>query len=274
MDPAIGLLTPVKVALGHWFGGFYADYQPDTAAGVEWAARGMARAMAWCPARMVDSVEEMLSSWRVNDNSGKTPTSAFQPTVLVAMANEYTETPGEGGRPITDRIPVELPGDASGRSLRLRLMGADLRAQVVVVANEPLTAQSIIAQLCMWATARREFSADYTFVGITTPWPVQVLAADRMAVSSPVGEQLTILTVDLTLRASIPLFYGNGGAAANPTGFPVVAAVAGTHNPKQAAPADVSAADWAALRRLTGGDAPAGEQRLVLNRAAQGKAVV
>ena len=82
MNPPIGLITPVKAALGGWLTEFYAAFQPDTAANVEWASRGVSKAMAWVPARMVDAVEDMLSSWRNNDNSGRAGTSAGTPGVL------------------------------------------------------------------------------------------------------------------------------------------------------------------------------------------------
>lgn len=254
MNPPIGLITPVKAATGGWLAEFYAHFVPDTAANVEWAGRGVSKAMAWVPARMVDAVEDMLSTWRNNDNSGKASTSAFIPVVLIAMAGDYTETPSEAGRPVTDKLPIAFPSDAEGRSFRMRLVGGDLRAQVVVVCSDVASAMSIIAQLCLWAVERPRFRSTYVFDGFASDWPVQVVAADRYAVPSPVGEQLSILTVDLTLRASMPLFYGpkNGDVAdgLTPPGFAVTGTVNSAYSPALAA--GLTAEDWQAFMRLSG----------------------
>ena len=69
MNPPIGLVTPVKAATGQWLLEFFAQFHADTPQSVEWAARAPEKAMVWAPARMVDSVEEMLTTWRRNDNS-------------------------------------------------------------------------------------------------------------------------------------------------------------------------------------------------------------
>ena len=269
MNPKIGLITPVKVGLGHWLTDFYAQFQPDTASNAEWAARGNAKAMAWAPGRMVDAVEEMLSAWRNNDNSGKAGTSAYIPVLFAAVANEYTETPGEDGRPLTDRLPFSFPDDTLKREFQVSVMSADLRAQLVVVAQDQPSAMSIVGQLCLWAQARRTFTAPYAFAGFTSDWPARVISADRMAVSSPVSDNLTILTVDLTIRVGMPLFYlpfgadatdgqGVAGSLVNPPGFAVLTGVAARHNPAIPRPANVSAEEWAAYIRMTGG-APGAE---------------
>ena len=250
MTPAIGLVTPVKAALGEWLTGFYAQFYPDTPAATEWAARGTTKAMAWAPARMVDSVEEMLASWKKNDNSGNPSTSAYLPVVFVAVASDYTETPGEAGRPLTDYMPISFPDDTQKRSFRARLLGVDLRAQVVIVAGDALTAQSIMGQLCLWVVERRTFKSRYAFEGFTTDWPVQIVGADRMAIPTPVGEQITILSVDLMVRATMPMFYGP------PQGYPVVTAIpVQGHDPTLGPPTGVSPEEWDCYRHLSGGTA-------------------
>lgn len=231
MVPPIGLLTPIKAGLGGWLSDFYAQFYPDTPANIEWAKRGTSKAMAWAPGRMVDAVEEMLSAWKNNDNSGKAGTSAYLPVLFAAVANEYAETPNEDGRPITDAMPFSFPQDPQHRQFMIRLMSGDLRAQVAVIAAEPLSAMSIIGQLCLWASGRMAFPCVYRFAGFDTPWTSRIVGTERMAISSPVGDQLTILTLDLTIRAAIPLYYGNGngsggiGDPLNPAGFPVVTKV-------------------------------------------------
>ena len=257
MNPAIGLITPVKAALGEWLTQFYAQFYPDTPATTEWKGRGTVKAMAWAPARMVDAVEDMLGSWKKNDNSGNPSTSAYLPVVFIAVASDYTETPGEAGRPLTDYMPIEFPGDAQHRSFRARLLGVDLRCQVVIVAGDALSAQSIMGQLCMWAVERRTFKSRYSFAGFTSDWPVQIVGADRMAIPTPIGEQVTILSVDLTVRATMPMFYGPASGAPNDgntrPGFPVITAIpVQGHDPTLGPPTGVTPEEWAWFKRLTG----------------------
>lgn len=256
MNPRIGLLTPVKAALGEWLTDFHAQFLPDTQANAEWASRAAAKAMAWAPARMVDAVEDMLKSWSKNDNSGGASTSAFLPAIFVATAADYTETPGEAGRPLLDPMPISFPDDPQHRSFRVRVISADLRAQVVVAAGDTLTAMSMLGQLCTWASARPTLHAAYVHEGFATAWPVKVVGADRMAVPTPLGEQVCILSLDLTLRAGMPLFYGPAAGepsdGASPPGFPVTAAVnVAGHRPGIGAPTGVSAEEWAEFIRLS-----------------------
>lgn len=250
MNPAIGLITPVKIAFAQWLGQFYGEFLPDTAANQEWAARGFERAMAWVPARMVDQVEEMLAAWRTNDQSGKPATSAYFPVGLVGMAQDYTETPAEHGRPASDKIPFSFPGD--DRSFRVRVMHADIRAQVVIVATDVASATSIVSQLALWAITVPNFTATYTFAGEVSNWPVRVLGADRIGIPTPVGEQICILAVDFTVRATMPLFYGSETDPEATTGFPVVPVFESGHKPSIARPDGVSEEDWRAFQRLTG----------------------
>ena len=257
MTPAIGLVTPVKAALGEWLTAFYAQFYPDTPATTEWQARGTVKAMAWAPARMVDAVEDMLGGWRKNNNSGNPSTSAYLPVVFIAVASDYTETPGEAGRPLTDYMPINFPGDTLKRSFRARLLGVDLRCQVVIVAGDALSAQSIMGQLCMWAVERRTFKSRYSFAGFTSDWPVQIVGADRMAIPTPIGEQVTILSVDLTVRATMPMFYGPAAGAPNdgqvPPGHPVILAIpVQGHKPTLGPPTGVTPEEWAYYHRLTG----------------------
>lgn len=257
MNPAIGLLTPVKAAIGQWLSAWHAQVYPDTPAFAEWAGRATHEAMAWAPARMVDSVEDMLSSWARNDNSGRPATSAYRPVVFIAVASDYTEPPGETGRPMTDRVPFSFAADDQRRSFRIRVLGADLRAQVVVVAHDAPTTSSMMAQLSLWTVERQRFKANYPFAGFSSEWPVTVLQADRMAITTPLGEQVSILSLDLTLRATMPMFYGPRDGEAtdgnDPPGFPVVGEVNASQGQPDwliGRPTGVSDAEWSAYLRL------------------------
>lgn len=263
MSSTAGRLTPVKIAAARWLGDFYAQYRPDTRAGSEWAQRGASTAMVFVPGRMVDQVEEMLSSWRGNDNSGKAGTSSFGPILFLAVAQDYTDTPGGDSRPQLEPLSVVLPGDPLQRVFQVEQIQADIRAQVVVVASESATAHSIMSQLARWEKRRQTFRASYTFAGVATDWPVQVVQADRMAVPTPVGEHLCILGLDLTLRASMPLFSapaggsddsdGQGsGTAEDPNGIRLASEIESGHVATVSPPDGVSPEDWAAFLRLSG----------------------
>lgn len=258
MFPRIGLLTPVKAAFGAWLTDFRVnEFQPDTQATAEWAQRTAGPSIGWAPARMVDSAEEMLSTWRRNTNDGKVPSSGFLPVVLVAVATDYTETPGEDGRPITDKIPFAFPDDPLQQSFALRLMRVDLRAQVVVVSTDAMSTQSIMGQLLLHIAARGRFDASYGFAGFTAAYPTRIVPSDRLAIPTPLGEQLSILAVDLNLRASIPLFYGQGTEQA-PEPFPVTTGVGNEHDPATPPLPEVTAAQWEAFFQLTNNNPGAG----------------
>lgn len=266
MSQTIGRLTPIKAALGRWMTQYHAQFLPDTPATLEWSRRDTPKAMSFAPARMVDQVEAMLSTWRRNDNGGNASTSAYLPVAFVAIASDYTESPGEHGRPLTDRLPIIFPDDPLNRSFRVSVMHVDLRAQIAVIAPDPLSAMSMIGQLCHWAIERPTVYAPFEFAGFTSHWPVRILPGDRMAIPTPLGEQLSILTLDLTVRASIPLFRSADREPLNdghePAGFPVVTSVdtgvGSAHDMTMGPPTGVSAEEWSAFAsRVRWSDGPA-----------------
>jgi hypothetical protein len=256
MNPPIGLTTPVKAAFGQWLCAFYAQFYPDTPAGVEWAARGHVKAMQWAPGRMVDDVENMISTYKRVDNSGNASTSTFFPVLLTAVAADYNETPGEAGRHASHWRSMAMPGDTLKRHLQVRVMSADLRAQVVAVGTDAPTVMSMIGQLVEWAKVSRVFQARYVFQGIPSDWPVQVLWEDRMALPSLIGEHMAVLPLDLKLRAGMPMFRGPVGDEAtdgqDPPGFPVVEQIDSAHDQTLGPPNGVSPAEWVNFRALSG----------------------
>lgn len=278
MNPPIGLLTPVKAGLGKWLGGFHAKFfEPDTPANVEWKSRELARACVWAPGRMVDAVDSMLSTWRRNDNSGAPGTSDPLPVLFMAVAPDYTESPGEAGRAVSDWTPFAFPQDPEHRSFRVRYMSADLRTQVVVVAADKLSAMSIIGQLALYAVHTPRAKSPFVFNGFVSEWPTTILGGDRMAIPNPIGEQLCILTLDLTIRAVMPMFRGPRGEeftdGMEPPGFEVVRAVDSGHDLSMGPPTGVTPEEWAHFRSLVSSGEGAVEVVLDLTaeRAARGR---
>jgi hypothetical protein len=227
----------------------------------------------WAPARMVDAAEEMLSLYaRANLDTG--PTKPFaMPIVFVAMAKDYMPSGRDFTRAVADRMEVALPGDTKGRDFALRTVAADVRAQVVVAAQDEPTARSIAAQFVLYldSTPGRRFTARYVFANENLDWPVVIESPDAQAINVPTdARNLTMLAIDVTLRATVPLLAGPNSAQANdgkgtpmpvdlttadpaviaqakldPAGFPLVNAIFGTaHDAEHRGAADDVIGAW------------------------------
>lgn len=227
------MLEPVKAAFGQFMGRFYVEIVPTTQPLEGYVARGLAKSIVWAPSRMVDMAEEMLGSWQRNDTDSATTKPANMPVMIVAMARDYTPTGRDYTRQIADAEMVMIPGDTKGRAFSLRTIAGDVRAQVAIFAQDEPTAKSLAAQFLLFldATPNRRFTAHYTFAGESMEWPVQVESPDSPAMSIQTeSKNLTILAIDLTLKATIPLFSAPGagqpndgkgtpGDAADPSGY-------------------------------------------------------
>ena len=233
------MFEPVKAAFGGFMGQFYASIVPTTKPMQAFVERGLAKSVAWAPARMVDAAEEMLSSWQRNDTSPHPSKPAELPVILVAMAKDYTPTGRDYTRQAADREMVMIPGDQKERLFGLRTIAGDIRAQVAIFASDEPTAKSIAAQFALFldGTARRRFTARHQFAGMALDWPVQIESPDVPASSvATEAKNLTILALDLTLKASIPLLdhpkdsepndgKGSDGNPQDPHGYPLTASV-------------------------------------------------
>lgn len=217
------LLQPVRIGLARWLAGFYSEFVPDTAQAAEWAARGSIKAMALVPGRMIDKAEEMVSAWRRQDNNDGAPsTSAFIPAVLLAMAHDYEQAPVEAGRNVQDWTSFIFPNDPGERVFQARTTASVIRAQVAVIASEPDTAHSILSQLCEYARSTSRFKTTYTFAGLTSQWPAMVEQSERQSIPTEVNDRIVVLTLDLRVKATLPMFRAPGAGDAADPGYPVV----------------------------------------------------
>ena len=233
------MLEPVKDAFGQFMGRFYGEIVPTTKPLTPYIARGLSKAIVWAPSRMVDSAEEMLAAWQRNDTDSATTRPADMPVMIVSMARDYTPTGRDYTRQIADAEQVMIPGDDKERVFSLRTVAGDVRAQVAIFAQDEPTARSLAAQFLLFldATPNRRFTARYTFAGEQMDWPVQVESSDSPAMSiGTEAKNLTILAIDLTLKATIPLFSapapgqpndgkGAPGNASDPSGILLVVQV-------------------------------------------------
>lgn len=200
--------TPVKEAFGRYLERFYVQLVADTPAMSEFTARGFSKSAVWAPGRMVDQVEEMLESWRKNDTSQAARATPYLPIIIAAMAKDYMPAPPDFSRQLADPVFVTIPGDTKNRVFSMRAVVCEIRTQVAICAPEEATARSLAMQLQLFCSAmgNRRFYANYLLAGFNEPWPVVFEMPEIMAVNAPNEQKnLTILTVDFTMRATVPL---------------------------------------------------------------------
>lgn len=213
--PGVGSITPhayflpVRIGLGLYLQRFHAELSIDTPALAEFAARDFAKTLVMAPGRMIDQAGAMLDAWRANDNTGEAQPRSPLPIMIAALSRDFVPVaPDGGGHAWADKTAVRIPADPKHRMFDLRAVSAEVRAQIVFAAAEPMTAQSLAMQLHMHASQshRRSFPARYMLAGMVEEWPVKIESSDIIAVASP-GDatNLTVLAADLTLRVTIPM---------------------------------------------------------------------
>lgn len=212
-----------------WYAGLY----PTTNAMTEFVGRGHEKCMMWAPGRMVDAAEEMLASYRRNQN-GEAGANSLFPIVMIAFAKDYVPTGADwGGRQVSRKL-VALD-DADGASVYgYRQAMGDFRAQVVIAAAEEATAKSLSAQFCLFAgdIARRRFYAQYKFGEYDIPMPVMIENPDLMFMEVKTDiKNMTLLAADIDLKITVPFFDApsgeepDDGSGHEPNGYPVVQVV-------------------------------------------------
>lgn len=231
------MLEQVKAAFGEYIGRYYQSVVPTTKPLEEFKVRGLAQCIAWAPSRMVDAAQDMLALWLRAEHNKPTKPPAL-PSIIVAIAKDYTPSGRDYTRQVADRQVAIIPGDPKERLFGIRAIAGDVRAQVAIFATDEPTARSLAAQLLLFmdATENRRFTAKYHFAGVETLWSVQIETPENPAMSIPSdAKNLTILAVDVTLRAQIPLFDAPGTGEPNdgkgtpgtddPAGYPLVQVV-------------------------------------------------
>lgn len=230
------MFEPIKIGFGGLLGQFYGNILPTTKPLIEYIARGQQYAMAFASSTMVDEATKMLEAWQRNDTYNGSTTPAKLPVILVAIDRDYTPTPREFARQMSDSIEMAIPGDSLTRVFGLRTVAADIKMQIVIVANDEPTAHSLSAQFNLFldATLNRRFGVPWAFAGITHNWPCQIETPqiDFLNVKTDM-QNICIIAGNVLLRTTIPLFdapaagqpndgQGVAGSSTNPAGYPVV----------------------------------------------------
>lgn len=199
----------VKAALGRYIKGFHSSLMADTKAVAEYAARPFSKAVMLAPGRMIDSVDNMLATYRKNDNSGNAQTKSPLPIAIVAVGKDMQPSGPEYGRGISDAVFTQLPEDPKQRIFKIRCVGLDFRAQLAIVAADEPTARSIATQLHLYTSAliNRNLDLSFTLAGVPQTWGAQLENPDLIAASTAVEGDVknsTALVVDMTVRAWLP----------------------------------------------------------------------
>lgn len=233
----MSLRTPLEEGFGGYMGRFYAQLVADTPSMAEYIARGLAKSIVWVPGRMIDSVEDMLVEWRKNDNekkdslpAGKPGVSSLLPVMFVAMSKDFTPAMLDWGAAIGTAVDVVSPDDPHQRAFKVRLSMNEYRTQVVIAAPEGHTAHSLAMQFHLWANGAggRRFTHRHMHAGLPHDFPAVLEQIDLGAMDTKTEQKnITILTVDMNIRAAIPMFQGPQGSEATdgkpaPAGYPVV----------------------------------------------------
>lgn len=226
----MSMLTPLQEGFGGYMGRFYAQLVADTPAMAEFIARGLPRSIAWAPGRMIDAVEEMLAEWRKNDNADGPSDSAYLPVILCAMSKDFTPSMADWNVSVGRAIDVVSPDDPHQRRFKLRTSSNEYRVQIVFIAPEAGTAHSLAMQFNVWANGDggRRFTHRHMHAGLAHDFPAVLEEIDIGAMDARAEQKnITILTANMNVRASIPMFQAPGAGEANdgkpaPAGYPVV----------------------------------------------------
>lgn len=222
---------PLKTAFALYLKRWYDTLYADTKSVQEYIQRGFAHGCQWVPARMVDSAESMLAAYQKNDNAPQ-GRNTLLPVVLVGMAKDYIPMGADwGGRQLGRRlVQIEEGGSVYG----YRQAMGEKRAQVVIIAADEATANSLAAQFSLYVgeIPNRRFAAVHEFGQYKPEMPVLIETPDIMFVNVATNQNnITILAADLNLKFQIPYFDApkpgepNDGTTNNPPGYPVVESV-------------------------------------------------
>ncbi len=203
------MFEPVKIAFSEELGRFYGGLSATTVPMHEFVNRGLDKSIAWCPTRMIDAAEDMLSAWRKHSNGEAVAKPIHLPVILVAMAKDTTPTDRMYTRNISQGQFVIIPDDVKERTFKLKTSSNDIRTQIAIFASDEPTARSIAAQYQLFIDdmTNRHFMAYHHFAGLDLPFGVQIETSDIPAMNIQTeAKNLTILAIDVNLRCTIPLF--------------------------------------------------------------------
>lgn len=214
--------------LQRWRGGLYEDYA-DTKAVQSFMAKPFSEAVKVASSRMVDDAEAMLAAYQKNKNGEDGKTTLF-PVLLFAMDESVAGTGADWGGDHIGRTMQQIEEGGSWYGYKHVML--DRRLQIVIIASEGGSAQSLAAQLSSFIKepSNRYFDAIYQFGQYKVPMPqtLESVRIDWMEVKPEGIKNIKILVADLTIKCSIPFFDAPAAGAPNdgsnkvPPGYPSI----------------------------------------------------
>jgi len=202
-----------KEALAAWVVRFHRQIAPMTPALSEFVGRDASSAVALVPGRMVDAAEDMLTLWMRNEPKGGPTKPHKLPVILVAVARDPNPTMVGRNRSISSPVHVILPGDVKERVFELKTMARDYRAQLLFVAQDSDTAESLAMQFGLWLENWRNqvFDVKWEFAGNDVMWPAQLESPDvAPSVIATDAKSVTMIAVDVSFCSTQPIYRAVG----------------------------------------------------------------
>jgi len=203
-------MKELEKALGGYLHAYYNSLSPTTRAMYEYKKRGLSRSIMIAPGRMVDEVEKQLASYRENNNDEAMGSiSARLPIIIIAISKDYTPSSADFSGQLSSPTYIQLPADDKDRVFRIRQMLSERRIQMAFVGSEVETIRSLMSQFDLFISSpsNRRFYSSYRFAGQDIKFPVML--DDNSIFGKNIEtdhKNLTILTLDITLKETIPLF--------------------------------------------------------------------
>jgi hypothetical protein len=206
----MSMFDPVKIGFGNYLARFFNDaLVADTKALESFKTRPLHKAILMSPSRLIDMVDDMLIKYMKLEKDSPNAVHNDLPVIIFAIDRTFTPTGRSGAYQVADNPMVTLPNDPKERAFKLKTINEDMRAQVVIFAHDQNSARSIAGQLMLYADAlaNRNFGCVFRFSGIDDVWSARVESPDNAVMAIPSNaKNLTIMTVDLTIKAVIPIF--------------------------------------------------------------------
>lgn len=226
----------VKAGFGGYLRSWFDSLVPTTRAMQEYVGRDYPKAVFWGPGYQVDSIEDLLATYRANDNSGAPGTSANLPVTIATMSRDYLPAVEWQGRTAGEDQWVIIPDDPKERIFKMREAQVECRTQLVFISADEVTARSLAVQFHAFASKlqNRRFPWKLPFAGVTSYFHATIETPDLFINGVPLEQKnLTAMTMDLNLRLVLPFIFGPKGSEANdgkgtdgdladPHGFPYV----------------------------------------------------
>lgn len=227
------MFQPIKIAFGEYMSRFYETIVPTNPTIQKFCERGLSKSIAFAPARLVDTAEEMLNQWYKADiNSDGSTRLSKLPAIIVGVSKDVLPTARDFTRQIADEIEIILPQDTLNRVFKIKTIATEVRCQIVIFAHEEDTAKSLAAQFLLFidGISNRRFKAHYDFYGYDLDFPIVLETPENPASEVKTdAKNITILTIDINLHATIPLLFhplenqpnDARGNEKQPSGFPI-----------------------------------------------------